>query len=250
MAEKVALEWSYTPADFFEELVVYNEKDYTVEIKNGRVVATFPGAADEQAEDLFQEIQAELNACFLGAQLVSNKPYRLSGYTTTRTRADGTTEIGACASDTLNFDAMCDAVVRDAAGNVKADTRGDRIEERKEFVLLASKHRMNSVARSVLKSYNAAITDPPNELMHLEQTDLLKTRYATGSHRQAFAEYAFCTSCPAMSISSLWPNITPGVGRKNPSSIEPTGFAYSTMPPMARNRLLVPGCKIILGRWG
>jgi len=53
-----------------------------------------------------------------------------------------------------------------------------------------------------------------------------------------------------MSISSLWPKSTPGAGSKNPSRMEPTGFAYSTMPPMARNRLLVPGCKIIRGRWG
>jgi hypothetical protein len=73
MAEKLTLEWSYTPADLFEEPFKYNENDYVVEIGNGRIVATFSGIAGEQSESSSREVQEELKARFLGAQLV-DKP--------------------------------------------------------------------------------------------------------------------------------------------------------------------------------
>jgi hypothetical protein len=178
MVEKLTLEWSYTPADFIEEPFEYDEKDYTVEIKNGRVVATFLGAADEQTESLLQRIQPEVNARFLGAQLISNKPYQLSGCTTRRTRRDGTAEVGVSIKSTLHMSVSFDAVLLDAAGNVKVDTRRERIEAQKEFAFLASKHRKDVVARSVLRSHNAAIADPKNELIHLyEIRDALAKRF-------------------------------------------------------------------------
>jgi len=167
MAEKLILKWSYIPTDFFEEPFEYSENEYVVEIGNGRIVATFSGVAGKQIESLSREIQEELNARFLGAQLVNNQPYQLSGYTTTRTRPDGTVEVGISFAATLRMSGRCDAVVLDAAGNVKADTRRERIEAQKEFALLASKYRKDPVVGSLLKSYNAAITDPQNELTHL-----------------------------------------------------------------------------------
>jgi serine/threonine protein kinase len=39
MSEKLTLEWSYTPTDFFEGPYEYSDKDITVEIKDGRVAA-------------------------------------------------------------------------------------------------------------------------------------------------------------------------------------------------------------------
>jgi hypothetical protein len=179
MAEKLTLEWSYVPADFFEQPFEYKQKDYTVEIKAGRVVARLAAIADEQTEAAFQEIHKELDARFLGAQLASNKPYELSGYMTTRTNPDGTAEIGISFAATLHMSATCDAIVLDAAGKVKSDTKRDRIEARKELALLASKHRMDYVAASLLKSYSAAITDAANQLTHLyEIRDALAKKFS------------------------------------------------------------------------
>lgn len=52
-------------------------------------------------------------------------------------------------------------------GNIKADTRRDRIEAAKEVMLRASKYRKEPVVRSLLKSYSAAMADPQNALTHL-----------------------------------------------------------------------------------
>jgi hypothetical protein len=37
MPGKLTLEWSYTPADFFETQIDYTEPDYAVHIADGRV---------------------------------------------------------------------------------------------------------------------------------------------------------------------------------------------------------------------
>ncbi len=186
MAETFTLEWSYTPAGFFEEPFEYSENDYVVEIGNGRIVATFSGVAGEQIEGLSREIQEDLDARFLGTQLVNNQPYQLSGYTTRRTRPDGTANVsvGISIAATLCMSVgHLDVVLLDAAGNVKADSRKERIEARKKFALLASKYIKDPVVGSLLKSYNAAITDPQNELTHLyEIRDALAKKFGGDTH--------------------------------------------------------------------
>lgn len=130
MAEKLALEWSYTPADFFEGQVDCTEADYTVHIEDRRVVATF---RSDQPGSVFPWVHKEVKARFLGAQPMRNKPFRLSGYNTRRTRPDGTATIGVSASLTLHAEVdAVDVVVRDAAGDVKTDTQieEDRGDER------------------------------------------------------------------------------------------------------------------------
>src|SRR5262250_1816299 len=97
MADKLTLEWSYTPADFFEAAVDYTVGNHTVHIENGLVVATF---TNDQPDSVFPEVHKEVEARFLGAQPFRNKPFTLSVYVAKRMRPDGTIEVGLSASIT------------------------------------------------------------------------------------------------------------------------------------------------------
>jgi hypothetical protein len=190
MSFPITLELSYTPADFFEEPYEYSQANYTVQIGNGRVVASF---ASEQSDSVYREVQKEVESRFLGAQLNRDKPFHLSGYTSTQMRPDGTAAIGVSMSETLHLDASLDVVHRNAAGNVIFDSKADRIRESKQFAQLASKHRNDAVAASLLESYNAAIEDPPNRLTHLyEIRDALSKKF--GGEAEARAVLGITTS--------------------------------------------------------
>lgn len=180
MAEKLTLDWSYTPADFFEEPFEHNGEGYTLEVKDGRVVATVSANNDEQNEELFRKIHEDLKLLFLGAQLISNKPYQLSSYSITRTRPDRKRDIvmRAEGGKYCLTGGNVDLAYRDSAGNAIADTKRERIEERKKFALLAMKHGTDPVTLSLLKSYDAAINDANNELTYLyEIRDALAEKF-------------------------------------------------------------------------
>jgi hypothetical protein len=176
MPALLILEWSYTPADCFEAPVDYTAPSYTVHIENGRVVAAF---ATDQPDSVFPNVHNELEARFLGAQIMRNRPFQLSGYNTRRTSSDGSAVVSVSAGITGHAQVgAVDIVIRDAAGNVTSDTKADRVNATNEFAQLASKHRNDSVAEALLKSYNGAIDDPSNELTHLyEIRDALAKKF-------------------------------------------------------------------------
>jgi hypothetical protein len=172
----LTLEWSYTPADFFEAPVDYTAPNYSVHIADGRALATF---TIDQPDSVFPSVHNALEARFLGAQTVRNRPFQLSSYSTTRKRSDGSSEISISMSDTLHatIDAV-DVVVQDAGGNVTSDTKADRIKATAELAELAAAHINDTVAAALLKSYNEAINDPSNELTHLyEIRDALSRKF-------------------------------------------------------------------------
>lgn len=175
MLAPLILEWSYTPSDFFEGPVSYTDMNYTVHIENGCAIATF---VTDQPDSVFPIVHNELEACFLGAQTIRNRPFQLSNYSSTRKRPDGISHISVSMGETVHATiGAVDIVTRDAAGNVKSDTKADRIRATSEMAQLAAKHINNPVAAALLKSYNRGINDPSNELTHLyEIRDALSTK--------------------------------------------------------------------------
>ncbi len=117
---------------------------------------------------------------FLGAQLVTNTPFQFSGYIIRRSLPGGPSAIGVSIGSAIAF-ADCgnlDLVSLDSAGNVKTDTRRERIEARKRYASLSAKYQGNPVVQSLLDSYNASINDPDNALVHLyEIRDALATAF-------------------------------------------------------------------------
>ena len=177
MPAPLTLEWSYTPADFFGAPAESAVGSYTVHIENGRALATF---AIDLPDSELPSVHNALKVRFLGAQTIRNGPFRLSNYSATRKRPDGTSVMAISAS--LTGHAMVgavDFVIRDAEGNVTLDTKADRIKTTNEMGQLAAKHIGDPVAAALLNSYTEAINDPSNELTHLyEIRDALSKKCA------------------------------------------------------------------------
>ena len=74
----------------------------------------------------------------------------------------------------------------DNDGNVVADSKRDRIERKKCVAELVSAHRADTPLAAMLRSYQAGIRDPNNELVHLyEIRETLSIRF--GDERLARA---------------------------------------------------------------
>lgn len=69
--------------------------------------------------------------------------------------------------------------VIDKDGNVISDSKRDRTEKKKSFAELVTTHRAtDGLLTSLLRSYDAAVRDPNNELVHLyEVREALSTKF-------------------------------------------------------------------------
>jgi hypothetical protein len=170
MSGKVRLEWTFSPEDYFEEPLLVDTNDYTLEIVEGRAIAVLSADRYDQNEQIREGIHEHIRTLFLGVQVVTYQAFKLSGPSLHRVDGagrDSTTVFLKPAAlkasvGTLGIKAT------DAAGRVIVDTRSERVSKKRRLAELASSHRPNdSAASALLDSYGAAIDDPDNEFIHL-----------------------------------------------------------------------------------
>jgi len=167
MSQKLwMVEWTYSPVDYFEEPVQISNKDYDLTIRDGKVEAKI---SHDPRPELSDQLDTELRFRFQGIQLISQKPYKLSGPTVSCRHAEGKRTIflaGTCVAKGSVLQA--DVIITDKNGNIVADTRTERIERKQSLGALAAKYGgRDTVARKILQSYNTAVDDPDNCLVHL-----------------------------------------------------------------------------------
>ncbi len=185
----VVLEWTYTPADYFEQRIVVERNDYIMTIDDGSADAKIHPAEYDGQPNMRDKLHAALNDRFLGVQLLSHKIYELSGASKYHFHPDGrkdTTVFPEGVALTLAVGTP-DIVVRDKNGEIVTDSRQDRIEKKKELADLVETYRsQDQVVASMLASYQAAVIDPDNELVHLyEIRDALSSKFSSdGAARQ------------------------------------------------------------------
>lgn len=175
------LEWTFSPSDYFEEMIVIKYDSYTMTINNGKVEAWIDPAVYDQEHKIRDELHDALNDRFLGVQLLTHKPYKLSKASMYRLHPDGRKH-HTVFPDPLVINVSVgtpDIVVKDKDGKIVSDSRHDRVEKKKELANLAEKYRSkDQVVASILTSYNMAVNDPDNELVHLyEIRDALSTKF-------------------------------------------------------------------------
>lgn len=181
MEDIVVLEWKFSPPDYFEESVHIKRDDYEMTICNGRAEARIRPEIYDKEHNMRDRLHNALNDRFLGVQLVSHKPYGLSKASMYRLHRDGR-------KDVTIFPESCvitmsvgepDITVKDKDGNVISNSRKERVKRKKELAELAEKYRQkDSFVTSLLKSYNKAVNDPDNELVHLyEIRDAIARRF-------------------------------------------------------------------------
>jgi hypothetical protein len=181
--ENVTLEWTFTPEDFFEVPFEHKGERCTFDIQEGKVIADVSAIAENE----YTNIHDELNGLFLGAQLIEHGSYTLSDFAIIRIRPDGTRNIGVSvkSASIVTVSGKAEFVITDAEGNVKHDSRAERIQNRREVAALAAKHRADPVAVAILKSYRAAAEESRIELIRLyEIRDALAKHFGEGDARK------------------------------------------------------------------
>jgi hypothetical protein len=181
MSAVVELEWTFSPPDYFEELIKISRHDYAMTIANGKVEAKINCGVYDADPSIRQRLDDGLNDRFLGVQLLTHRAYELSKSTMARVHRDGRKHIfiGLEPARIVMSGGTVDIRVTDRDGNVVSDSWRDRIERKRSLAELVAKYRStDGLLASLLRSYDAAVRDPNNELVHLyEIRDALSVRF-------------------------------------------------------------------------
>lgn len=170
MGAVVVLEWTFSPADYFEVPIEIVRDGYTVTIEQGEVEAKLDPAAYECNPSLRQTLHEELNNRFLGVQLLTHRAYKLSGSSVTRVDPDGRKHVSVeMEPGRVKVTAHpMDFQIKDRDGNITEDSKQDRIEKKKTLADLVSAHCSDDeILASLLRSHDAAVHDPGSEFVHL-----------------------------------------------------------------------------------
>ncbi len=190
MPTTVTLEWEFTPRDFFEEPETIERPNYALMIDDGKIKATFDAAVYDANPAIGEALGEELQARFLGANLINPKRFDLHGPYVTRLDPDGhravAITLGAAMVQAVGL--VVDMVTFDKDGNVISDTKRDRIEKRKLFAARVAAHRDDPTLMALVKSRDAAVREPDIELVRFYEIGDCLQAYFGSSRKRACAE--------------------------------------------------------------
>lgn len=174
-------EWTFSPSDYFEEEITVARDGYTLTIEVGKATATIDSVTYNADPSIFERIEQSLRDRLLAVQLLSHRPYDLSKSTRTRLHDDGQLDIYIECEPAVSrvIATVGSIVITDCDGNVIVDTKRDRLQKNRDLAQLISRHReADETVTGMLRSYDAAVQDPQNELVHLyEIRDALVARF-------------------------------------------------------------------------
>lgn len=183
MCATIILEWTYSPPNLFEEPFTIEQDGYVISIEEGKIEARIPENIFEANASLRGELHESLNSRFLALQLLSHLTYELSESQMTREHADGKRDI-IVEVPTMKIaisGGQADFVLRDKDGNIKTDTKRERIEHKKSFSQkISDVTKTDDLLLSMLRSYSASVNDPGNELIHLYEIREALAKYFSG----------------------------------------------------------------------
>ena len=181
MSTTAILEWKFSPPTYFEEPLEFCRDGCKVTIADGRVEACLDACILDKYPSIPEQLRNAVDSRFLGAQLTNQEPYNLSpNPTITRLEPDGrrTVSVQLTGRAMIVVANSVDIRILDKDGKVVSDSRQERIEKRNRLAELAERHDKDPLLRRLLRSFDTAMNDPPNELTHLyEIRDALKKRF-------------------------------------------------------------------------
>jgi len=181
--EKTTLECDYTPRDFFEAPYQVVDEAFSLKINDGRALIVLTTAQESVPADLIDIIRQRLEVVFSSRSLIEHRQFSLSDPTILQKRPGGETSVNHILSGKSAMVAVAgmraDFVITDAAGNIKSDSRAERIAREAELTDCFSTAAMkDELMQALMKSYQAAIAEPANELVRLyEIADALQKQY-------------------------------------------------------------------------
>ena len=178
---EVQLEWKYVPEDYFDEPIFIKEREFELSISKGVALAKVHPSVYSQQPQIKEHLTQLIQSRFLAVQIRSHKDYTLSKPSRSDLRKDGGKNVFLEVEPMRIKVSMGspDIVIRDKDGNIFADTKRDRRHKQEWFSNAVTKYRgVDSTLDQMLKSYQMAVKDPKNELVHLyEIRDALSKRF-------------------------------------------------------------------------
>ncbi len=178
---EIQLEWKYTPESYLEEPISIKESGFELSIADGIASAKIDPIYFEKHPETKSHITHLIESRFHAIQIMTYKDYSLSKPTRSDIRKDGGKnifiEVESGVIVVSSFSA--DIIIKDKDGNIKSDTKQERLDKQKWFSETVSKYRNNdSCLDQMLKSHQMAVKDHKNELVHLyEIRDALSVRF-------------------------------------------------------------------------
>jgi hypothetical protein len=180
--DRTELEWIYEPKDFFEAPYRRAGRDFELKIDSGTALATLIVPTDPVPADLEESVRTLVENTFSVRELQLHRKAKLEGpriYQHSAGRKDVSIRLeGVCAVGMIG---QLDVIVSDGEGNIKHDSKAERIAENTSLLdLLAPKLQQSALLQSLVVSYSKAIDDPDDEFTHLyEVRDALSNHYGS-----------------------------------------------------------------------
>lgn len=174
------LEWTFTPSDYFEQVIEVIRDDYKLVVGAGIAEARVPAEVYDANPDIVAEIHADLKARLLGVQLVSFLPFDLSDARRTRLHADGKKDIFVApkgASMTITGFAP-DVEIKTSSGDIRYSSRQEQTQQKRSIAELVARYKADATLERLLSSHDHAVREPQNELVYLyEILEGIETRF-------------------------------------------------------------------------
>jgi hypothetical protein len=178
--DHILLEWSYTPEMFFEEPVVISREGVEIRIEGGRATATVDPDVYDAKHGKRDELHEVVRGYFRARQVVTHKGYELPKPSVARLYPDGrvvpTNLVWIRMHSLLGEVGMLVSTGDSVAAEFCRRARIDA-----ELAFGEAVGRLlprDPVLRKLLDSYDAAVNDPDDELIHLyEVRDALSTHF-------------------------------------------------------------------------
>jgi hypothetical protein len=184
MTEKTEIIWTYTPSTYLEQPYRTTIVGADIELNSGSATATLQVPKDPFSDELLDLYLAIIHAVLTARQSSVNRPFEITGPQIHQHQANGVESIGIRVGEVMVMTDVLspDILMTDADGKVVKDTRAEReaaeTQHANEFANAAAK---SAIVRKLFRSYQVAIDDPGNELVHLyEIPDFLAEHFGNG----------------------------------------------------------------------
>ncbi len=178
---EVQLEWKYTPKNYFEEPIHIIDERFELSISDGVAFAKIEPLFYSQHPEINEYLTRLIETRLQAVQLISHRDFILNKPSRSELRNDGTKNTFLEVEPIVMKVSIkpVDLMVRDKDGNIVSDSKKERLDKQRWFSETVAKYRsIDSTLDQMLKSYQMAVKDPKNELVHLyEIRDALSARF-------------------------------------------------------------------------
>ena len=171
--KRTVLEWTYEPKGFFEEPCELPFEGGAISVADGKVRGDFDAALYGQGSPLRDDADEFLRSVFLAHQVQTHQSFSLTVPSMAREHSDGRRDVTVFLETlvaTVSVSASLDIVHTRADGTIASDTRAERLDRHAAFRTAVAKLLPSDPAlKRMLESYNNALSDRDNLLIHLHE---------------------------------------------------------------------------------